>query len=430
MKRILLLVISLIQLSTARAQVPVSKPARLSVFVDCSNTWCDMTYIRSEINLVDFSLDNQLADVHVLITSQINGSGGEQFQLIFYGQKEFRDLSDTLRFDLDPNATDFERREALIKPFKLGLLPFILRTQAARDITVSLKKSGTDSSQDAPEKATRDPWNYWVFRVGTNGNINGDAVYYNQRFSGNLSANRTTDKTKFNFNFNVSANKSSFEFDNGGVMQKFVVNNHDWSLYSGYVHSINDHWSWGIEGSQSQNTFSNLRGRTFFRTAVEYNFFRYQDVNNKLLTISYGPTLRRHRYYDTTIYDKTKEMLAGHQADAILNFNQKWGNASVGINYHHYFRDWDLFNLGIMGSINVRITGGLSFYVSVFGGLTRDQVFLQKGTASTEEVLARQRQLASGYNFFSSFGINYRFGSLLNNFVNPRFEGGGGNFFF
>jgi hypothetical protein len=51
---------------------------------------------------------------------------------------------------------------------------------------------------------------------------------------------------------------------------------------------------------------------------------------------------------------------------------------------------------------------------------------LVKGDATEQEVLTRKRQLASTYNYYTSFGLNYRFGSILNNFVNPRFEGYGG----
>ena len=46
--------------------------------------------------------------------------------------------------------------------------------------------------------------------------------------------------------------------------------------------------------------------------------------------------------------------------------------------------------------------------------------------ATTEEVLLRQRQLATGYQYFVNFGVSYSFGSILNNIVNPRFGGGGG----
>jgi hypothetical protein len=43
-------------------------------------------------------------------------------------------------------------------------------------------------------------------------------------------------------------------------------------------------------------------------------------------------------------------------------------------------------------------------------------------------VLTQQRQLQTGYRYFTNFGISYRFGSIFNNVVNPRFgpDGGGG----
>ena len=50
----------------------------------------------------------------------------------------------------------------------------------------------------------------------------------------------------------------------------------------------------------------------------------------------------------------------------------------------------------------------------------------RRGEATTEEILVRQRQLASGYNYYMSFSVSYSFGSIFNNIVNPRFGGGGG----
>ena len=52
----------------------------------------------------------------------------------------------------------------------------------------------------------------------------------------------------------------------------------------------------------------------------------------------------------------------------------------------------------------------------------RDQINLRKGSASPEEVLLRQRQLATGFSYFFGFGVSYRFGSIYNNVVNPRFR--------
>ena len=56
---------------------------------------------------------------------------------------------------------------------------------------------------------------------------------------------------------------------------------------------------------------------------------------------------------------------------------------------------------------------------------TRDQIYLPRGAASTEEILLRQRQLLTGYQYFFEFGFSYTFGSIFNNIVNPRFGGGG-----
>jgi hypothetical protein len=424
MKRIIIGIFSLL-IAPLVAFTQQSIPSRLSVFIDCSGAWCDMQYIRSEINIVDFLLDNAAADVHVLITSHGTGSGGNQYQLIFFGQQNFKRQRDTLSFSTDPNATEFEERDLLLKYLKTGLIPFIAKTSASKNIEIRLKTTDSTAAGSAGSAPAKDPWNYWVMRVGADGNINADANYRNTSYSGNFSANRITDKLKTGMGVYWSKNKSTFAYDNNGAAEEYVVNNHEWSINQYMVKSISNHWSWAYEIKYNQNTFSNNKGRVYLRAAGEYNFFPYQEVNTKLFTLSYGLTARRNSYYDTTIYNKTKEVLFGHRADAYVSFNQKWGNSYAGISYHNYFHNWSLFNLGVDIYTSVRITGGLSFYISAFGGLTRDQVFLVKGNATPEEVLARRRQLSSGYNYYTSIGINYRFGSKLNNVVNPRFDRSG-----
>jgi len=399
-----------------------SNQSRLKVFIDCSSTWCDMQYIRSEINIVDFMHDNKDADVHVLITSHDTGGGGEEYHLIFFGRNGFKNQTDTLRYITSPNATDFEERDLMLKYIKTGLIPFIARTESIKNVELTLKTSDTTSVQDSDSTLTEDPWDAWVIRIGVDGNINADANYNNKYYSSNFSANRITDKTKAGFGGYLGENRSAFEFEENDTTQTFVVKNHNWSVNHYLVKSINDHWSWAYEVKYFQNTFSNNKGRAFLRGAVEYNIFPYKEVNHKLLTLSYGLTARNNHYYDTTIYDKTKETLYGHAASAYLNLNQKWGNAYAGITYHNYFHNWQFYKLGIDLYTNIRIAGGLSFYVFAFGALTRDQIFLVKGNATPEEVLARRRQLASGYNYYTSFGLNYRLGSKFNNVVNPRFD--------
>ena len=420
MKKIGFPILALLLVSMAYSQ----NSSRLKVFIDCSSTWCDLQFIRTEINIVDFVLDNVAADVHILITSQRTGSGGDEFQLIFFGQNNYRTLADTLRFVTDPNATDFEERDLMLKYIKSGLIPFVLKSGAIGKVEISLKSTDTSVKVTSSE----DPWKAWVMRVGIDGNMNGDANYTNKNYYGNASANKITEKFKTGIGFNFGWNKSVYEYEENGSVQKFVVNNNSWSANQYVVGSINKHWSWAYDVRFSRNSFNNNRGRAFVRLAAEYNIFPYHQVNNKLLTISYGITARRNHYFDSTIYNKTKETLYGHRATAYLSLNQKWGNSYAGVTYQNYFHNWKFFNLGVDVYTNVRITGGLSFFVLVFGGLTRDQVFLVKGNASPEEVLARKRQLASGYNYYSSVGIFFRFGSKLNNVVNRRFDrSGSGN---
>ena len=156
---------------------------RLKVFIDCNNTWCDQTFIKTEINIVDFLLDNQAADLHILITEQETGGGGSQYQLIFFGQNKFKQMTDTLRFNTDANATDFEERDLLIKYLKLGLTPYIVKAGNGNDIAIEMKTK-TDEKKKDTSATTKDPWNYWVFRAGANGNISADEVYKSSRVGG------------------------------------------------------------------------------------------------------------------------------------------------------------------------------------------------------------------------------------------------------
>lgn len=101
---------------------------KVKVFLDCSRARCDRTFIITEINIIDFVLDRLAADVHVLITAQRAGSGGEQYQLIFYGQHNFKGRIDTLSFSTTPIATAVEIREQMVHSIKAGLIPFLAKT--------------------------------------------------------------------------------------------------------------------------------------------------------------------------------------------------------------------------------------------------------------------------------------------------------------
>lgn len=405
--------------------------SRIKLFVDCSNTFCDMDFIRTEINFVDYVLDYKVADIHILITQQVNGGGGSQYQLIFFGQNRFKGKSDTLRFNVKPNSTDFYIRSLLVKYLQVGLLPFISQTEGLETLNIQLKANAAAADSSRNKTSTKDPWNYWVFNINTNGSLNADQVYKGVRYNGNFTASRITDKLKVRFNIMGGKNKTTYQFgDDSTGINKIIVNNSNYNFFHQVVKSISGHWSIGYNAEVSRSTFTNYKLRALFKPAVEFDIFPYKEVNNKLFTIRYGVDIINNNYIDSTIYLKKQETLFGHGLDVALTFNQKWGTVNISANSHSYFNNPKYYNIGLGGGVNVRITGGLSFNLFVFGSYQRDQIYLPKGRATVQDVLTRQRQLATNYNYFTYFGISYRFGSKLNNFINPRFEGGGGNFFF
>src|SRR5687768_17584092 len=227
---------------------------RLKVFIDCTSTWCDMSYIRTEINLVDFMLDRIAADVHVLITDQGTGSGGRKYQLIYFGQNKFHDVKDTISFSTDPNATEFERRSLLIKYLQLGLAPLIAKTNQASFATITMKKA-----EGGPKDSTmsiKDPWNYWVFNIGVNGNLSADENYKTSSFSQNLSSNRVTDKLKLGFSAGSNQNRAVFEIDNGaGGQDRITVKNHQIGADHFMIVSLGDHFSYGYQVGYSRSSF-------------------------------------------------------------------------------------------------------------------------------------------------------------------------------
>ena len=403
------------------AQNNSQQSERLKVFIDCSNTWCEMDFIRTEINIVDFYLDRLAADVHVLITDQRTGSGGRQYQMIFLGLNDFKKHVDTVIFNIDPNATDFERRDVFIKNLKLGLTPFLLKKGQVEGITINMKQE--ENSQNKVME-TKVPWKYWVYRVGVNGNFNGESVYKSTRLNGNISANKTTDDIKIDFRARAGNNNSKYEFtDDLGNIEKFSVENSNYGIEHSLVLSLNDKWSYGYELEYSNSTFSNNKGRSKLTTGIEYNLFPYRDVNSRFWAFNFGLLVQWNNYYYSTIYNKMAETLYGQFVNMNTSFTKKWGNLWGGIEYSSYLHDLKLNNLEINMGTNVRITGGLSFNIHTSYNVVRDQVFLPKGGATEQEILTRRRQLQTNFEYYFGFGINYRFGSNLNNFINPRFDG-------
>jgi hypothetical protein len=132
-------------------------------------------------------------------------------------------------------------------------------------------------------------------------------------------------------------------------------------------------------------------------------------------------------YTDSTIYNKMREGLWSHSISASYEVVQKWGNINLSVGYSNYLHDWSKNNLSVTGYLELRIAKGLSITLVGSAAAIHDQLSLVKKDIPVDEILLQQRRLATQYEYFTSFGFTYTFGSIYNNVVNPRFGSSGGS---
>jgi hypothetical protein len=407
-----------------RAQRPEA-PAGIAVFLDCG-FMCDEEFIHTEITYVDWVRDRTAASVHLLVTTEGTGGGGTQFTLAFLGQQRFAGRGDTLHYAAGPTATSDETRRGLVRVMKVGLVPYLARTTLLErmDVSVSPRDSGA-----APAGAViHDPWNFWVFTTSLNGNGNGDRNNVFTNLNGSLNARRTTDQWKISLNLRENYNQSDFTIDS--ATSTFI--RRSYSLDQLAVRSFGPRWSAGVTSSLGSSTFENKKFSIRVAPAVEYDIFPYAESTRRMLTLQYAVGVESFRYLEESIYDKLADTHPLHTLSLNLSQNQPWGNVNLGVNGSQYLDATNLNSAGVFLGTNVRVYKGLNVSLSGNYSAIRNQIFLPRSGATEQEILLQQRQLATSYSYFVFFGINYTFGSLLNNIVNPRFgrDGGGMMFFF
>lgn len=393
-----------------------SKNDNLRVFLDCQ-TSCDRDFIKREIQFIDYVNDRFQSNIYILINSQETGSGGREYKLQFSGRENFDGTNDSFTFIRQATATDDEYRHLLVQTLKMGLVRYLAKTEKGKDLQIMYQKEDQTTGDTAgPEK---DPWNLWVFNLRLNGYMNGDQNYFSNSFSTGISASRVTEdiKTSTNLRYNVNQNR----FGEGEDAFKFSNENYNGSNLT--VWSLSDHWSAGGFLSAQRSDYSNFKYNFALAPAVEYNIFPYDESNNHYLGFMYKAGPRFFDYKEETIFLQTSELRFHQNLSLDVSFNQKWGQVRGSASFGHYFHDFSKNRLSFSGFADLRLYKGLSLNFSGFYALQRDQLNIIKGDITNEDLLTRRRQLDSNFSFYTSFGINYRFGSLFNNVVNPRFDG-------
>jgi hypothetical protein len=393
---------------------------RVKVFIDCSGFWgCDSDYFREHLTYVDHVRDRAVADVHVLITGQSTGAGGEEATLAFIGRGAFDRVNDTLKISWPPNSTDDATRQVLLAKLKLGLVRYVAHSETADTLKIA---AGVLPAQ-APKAPTKDPWNYWVFRARFSGNMNGEASTSYESFSGGLSANRVTEAWKLSISGSAAYRESSYDL---GEEEPYVSISRDSSLNALAAKSLTTHWSLGVRGSFGSSTYTNKRLYATAAPAIEYDLFPYSESTRRSLTFQYSIGVSSFEYNEVTIYDKTSETLPNHSFLVDVEARQPWGQVSASADFSQYLSQPEKYRVQSFGMVELRLKKGLSLNVGGGGSWIRDQIYLPAGDATTEEILVRQRQLATSYSYSVYFGVSYTFGSIFNNVVNPRFGSSGG----
>ncbi|MBI5869208.1 MAG: hypothetical protein HZB43_13125 [candidate division Zixibacteria bacterium] len=382
------------------------------IYVDCGS--CDMDYLRTEIGFVNFVRDRRLADVDILVSTQQTGSGGTQYTLDFIGMGRYQGQEDTLTFDVLEAASDDAIRKDMVRTVKLGVLRYAMKSPLAKQITIGYKKP------DNPIPPA-DPWDHWVFQVSGYSSFNGEETYRYAYFSGDVSAKRVTEasRTVLDVYWSYSENVYKYTVDSEKVTTLSLSRSKGGDAEQ-YL-SLGPHWSVGAAISVSASSYSNRDFKISLSPAVEYNLFPYSESTRRQLRFQYYLSPTYLDYTAETIFGKTHEWLLSQDLGVVLEITQPWGSVNAQLSGATYWHDLQKNSLTFSSNLSLKLIKGLSLSIQGNVARVRNLLYLPKGDASAEDILLRQRQLATDYQYWGSIGITYSFGSIYNNVVNPRF---------
>jgi hypothetical protein len=408
------------------AQDEVEDDDKIRVFFDCNAMGCfDLDYFRREITWVDWVRDREDSDVHVLVTMQSAG-GGLSFEIAFIGRDGFEGQDHNLTAFSSSTDTQDEQRELLAARVKLGLAPYAAETSAASLLSLTYQDpdqaGGAQPAQVTPEN---DPWNLWVFNVSLGGSMSGESTFSNANVNASVNADRVSAEWKFTSRVNFNYRENEFDISDDLTITSFTRSMGASLLL---VKSLGPRVGLGGRGNISSSSFSNQDIRVSLVPALEFNVFPYSESSRRLFTLQYRVGPEFVRYDETTVFGKDEEWLYRNALTAFLSAQQPWGSASFSLTGEAFLNDLSKNSLSVFGNVNLRIVRGLSLRLFASAARIRNRVNLAGSDASEQDILLRNRLLESSFSFNFNVGLSYRFGSIFNNIVNPRF--GGGRFFF
>jgi len=405
LKLSLLVTTNLCYLSVLQAQ-----PNYLNLYIDCD---CDQDYLRQELSYVNHVRDQSLADVQLFINDVANGGGGRSYTLTYKSIADLSHIDHQLTYQTLPTMTKAEIRSGLAKKIAVGLFPYLMESDVASHVSLSVSEPDNQTVSPNP---SNNPWNNWIFEVYGEADLDQETSRRELETEFGLEGDHVTENWRIRTDMEFNYSKNTFEDDE----KAFISVRKQYYAEGSIVRSLGAHWSTGVFVGAEHSTYRNLEGRCFFRPAIEYNLFPYHDVLRREITFAYKIGYLYHDYIDPTIYGKYQEHLFNQSLDVEMRFRQPWGDISATLEASTYLHDFSRNRLELDGYASIRIFKGLAVRLSTGLELIRDQLSLPAGDASLEDVLLRQRQIATDFELSLGIGLSYTFGAAFNNIVNTR----------
>jgi hypothetical protein len=414
-QRCALLILALLSLSVnAESAEPVvqdtlnstDQTSKLTVYLDTDN----LDYFIQELGWVNFVRDPVDADVHLIHASQSTASGGEEATVRFIGQRVLSGMCDTLTYTLKPDETEDVERSKLLQTIQLGLVRYLAKSGQGDNLEVTYTAVGKS-------EPPIDKWDHWVYKFYFYGYFQGESSLRKQNLYSYISANRITEDWKILLSVNGSENESLYELDDGDVISRTASR----GIAGTVVKSLGEHWSARLDGGVNSSTYKNQDISTFLAPGVEYNIFPYSESSSKQLRLQYELRHKYFEYHEETIFFRTSETRFAEAFTTALELVQPWGTSSLYLEFFHYFHDFEKLRLYANLNLEFRLFEGLSLEIWSNASMIRDQLSLPRSGATEEEILLQRRELETNYEYYSSIGLSYTFGSIYSSVVNPRF---------
>jgi len=392
----------------------------LHVFLDCNTFRCDSEYFRTDIDFVNWVRDRTLAQVHLIVTSQQTGGGGQVFILDFIGREELEDDDDQLQVTTPSTATEAEQLEVITGAMAAGLARYSAAIgQPVAYVITGADRPEVETGEIVSADEVDDPWNFWVFEVGADLDVEGEESERERRYSADFEASRTTETWKFELDARGSTSRDERDFED---RETVVDERTNWNTDFLLAYTLADHWSLGTIAGAGASTRRNQDFGADAAVALEYSFFPYVEAPRRSLTARYDLRVQYFDWEDETIFMETSETRPQHELNLQLFQRQPWGELRASLEGSQFLHDLGLWSASLSGGLEFRIFRGLNLDVNGDISLIEDQLFISAEGLTDEEILLGRFERPTDFTYEFRMGLSFEFGSIFNNVVNNRFD--------